>query len=559
MNMGVIILETDINIKVRNFLKEYKLDEITSENVKEYFNNINETNQYGGLLHATVQNKFPEDKTLKFIDTLLQCGVDVNLKGASTGYSFIHLALYGYTKNEEDYSYSTEFIIKLISLAKKYNFDVNIKDNDGDSIIHTALASETYTGDTSVLIDTLGNEYDLQCKDNNGNNIYEALIIYKKEAEKDKNKIWYDRLSKEEKIIKSYVEKNNEVAKEDVQTSEENLVQEETDNQDIQRIEEVIEDKDQLTKTSLEADDNIQIEETEDSQLNDMSQQENKRDNEETFNHLKTNIEALLPNITIEYLLEDYMTVLNYKNMLTNYLNKQNLNIKEKSSIRLLANKLDLLLKEIINNYLNVIIESQDRKNVERLKKILIEFSYEDELQLLNEIISDSAKEQEITLNDINECKTLNDLNSLKEEIEMITNEGIKLNLLDELNKKEILFVEQIESIKAKINLINGLKDMNIIIENKEQETAMFDELDYPNITIDELTSLKAKLSELIEKNKSNFLDLLGKKMEELFSLASSGTNSGLLSDEEIWSFIDSKLNDKKQGEKVRIYHNETK
>ena len=552
-------METDINIKVNNFFKKNGLNVITKENIKKYFKNINATNRYGGLLHAPVQNKFPEDKTLKFIDTLLQCGVDVNLKGASTGYSFIHLALYGYTKNGEDYSYSTEFIINLITLARKYNFDVNIKDNDGDSLIHTALASETYTGDTSVLIDTLGDEYNLQCKDNNGNNIYEALIAYKKEAEQDKNKIWYDRLSKEEKIIKSYIEKNNEVAKEDVQTSEENLVQEETDNQDIQRMEEVIEDKDQLTKTSLETDDNIQIEETEDSQLNDMSQQENKRDNEETFNHLKTNIEALLPNITIEYLLEDYMTVLNYKNMLTNYLNKQNLNIKEKSSIRLLANKLDLLLKEIINNYLNVIIESQDRKNVERLKKILIEFSYEDELQLLNEIISDSAKEQEITLNDINECKTLNDLNSLKEEIEMITNEDIKLNLLDELNKKEILFVEQIESIKAKINLINGLKDMNIIIENKEQETDMFDELNYPNITIDELTSLKAKLSELIEKNKSNFLDLLGKKMEELFSLASSGTNSGLLSDEEIWSFIDSKLNDKKQGEKVRIYHNETK
>ena len=300
-------METEINTKVINFLKEHKLDEITSENIKEYFNNINKTNQYGGLLHAAVQNKFPEDKTLKFIDTLLQSGVDVNLKGESTGYSFIHLALYGYTENEEDYSYSTEFIIKLISLAKKYNFDVNIKDNDGDSIIHTALASETYTGDTSVLIDTLGDEYDLLCKDNNGNNIYEALIAYKKEAEQDKNKIWHDRLSKEEEIIKSYIEKNNEVAKEEVQTPEENLVQ------------------------------------------------------EKTFNYLKTNIEALLPNITIEYLLEDYMTVLNYKNMLTTYLNKQNLNIKEKSSTRLLANKLDLLLKEIINNYLNIIIESQDR------------------------------------------------------------------------------------------------------------------------------------------------------------------------------------------------------
>lgn len=547
-------METDINIKVNNFFKKNGLNVITKENIKKYFKNINATNRYGGLLHAAVQNKFPEDKTLKFIDTLLQCGVDVNLKGASTGYSFIHLALYGYTKNGEDYSYSTEFIINLITLARKYNFDVNIKDNDGDSLIHTALASETYTGDTSVLIDTLGDEYNLQCKDNNGNNIYEALIAYKKEAEQDKNKIWYDRLSKEEKIIKSYVEKNNEVAKEDVQTSEENLVQEETDNQDIQRIEEVIEDKDQLTKTSLEADDNIQIEETEDSRLNDASHQENKRDNEETFNYLKTNIEALLPNITIEYLLEDYMTVLNYKNMLSTYLNKQNLNIKEKSSIRLLANKLDLLLKEIINNYLNVIIESQDRKNVERLKKILIEFGYEDELQLLNEIISESAKEQEITLNDINECKTLNDLNSLKEKIEMITNEDIKLSLLDELNKKEILFVEQIESIKAKINLINGLKDMNIIIENKEQETDMFDGLNYPNITIDELTALETKLIELIEKNKSAIFKTIDSKIAELLTIASSGANSGLLSDEEIWSFIDSKLNEKKQGEKVRTY-----
>ena len=554
MNMGVIFLRTDINIKVNDFLRKNVLNGITKESIKKNFKDINATNQFGGLLHAAIYYKFSEDKALKFIDILLQCGIDVNLKGESTGYSFIHLALYGYTENEEDYSYSTEFIIKLITLAKKYNFDVNIKDNDGDSLIHTALASETYTGDTAVLIDTLGDKYDLQCKDNNGNNIYEALIAYKKEAEQDKNKIWYDRLSKEEKVIKSYIEKNNEVAKEEVQTPEENLVQEETNNQEIQRIEEVIADEDQLPKTYLEADDNIQIEETEDSRLNDASHQENKRDNEETFNYLKTNIEALLPNITIEYLLEDYMTVLNYKNMLPIYLNKQNLNIKEKSSIRLLANKLDLLLKEIINNYLNVIIESQDRKNVERLKKILIEFGYEDELQLLNEIISESAKEQEITLNDINECKTLNDLNSLKEKIEMITNEDIKLSLLDELNKKEILFVEQIESIKAKINLINGLKDMNIIKENKEQETDMFDGLNYPNITIDELTALETKLIELIEKNKSAIFKTIDSKIAELLTIASSGANSGLLSDEEIWSFIDSKLNEKKQGEKVRTY-----
>ena len=353
-------MNTDINIEVNEFLKEVRLNLITEKNIKKYFKDINVTNEYGGLLHAAVQNKFPEDKTLKFIYTLLQCGVDVNLKGRSTGYSFIHLALYGYTENGKDYSYSTEFIIKLISLAKKYNFDVNIKDNDGDSIIHTALASEVYTGDTTVLIDTLGGEYDVLCKDNNGNNIYEALITYKKEAEQDKNKIWYDRLSKEEEIIKSYIEKNNKT---------------------------------------------IKVVTTKKDQKNDMSNQENKF--YEEFNNLKTSIETLIHNITLEYLLENYIMILNKKSLLTTYLKKQDLNIKEKNSIKLLANKLDSLLKEVINNYLNVIIESQNMKNVERLKNILTEFGYENELQILK-IILESSKEQEITLNDLNSLKKKN-------------------------------------------------------------------------------------------------------------------------------------------------------
>ena len=132
---GVIALETDINKRVNEFFKKYQLNEITPENVKKHFKNIKETNNYGGLLHAAVQNKFEENKVVKFIEVLLECGVDANLKGKDTGYSFIHLALYGYTDNEKDYSYTTEFILKLISIAKNYNFDVNIKDNDGDSII----------------------------------------------------------------------------------------------------------------------------------------------------------------------------------------------------------------------------------------------------------------------------------------------------------------------------------------------------------------------------------------------------------------------------------------
>ena len=97
---------------------------------------------------------------------------------------------------------------------------------------------------------------------------------------------------------------------------------------------------------------------------------------------------------------------------------------------------------------------------------------------------------------------------------------------------------------------------MNIIKDSKEQEINSFDELDYSNITIDEMNILKTKLAHLIEKTKSAFFKTIDSKIDELLNLVFSGTESGLLSDEETWEFIDSKLNDKKQGEKVRIHQN---
>ena len=60
------------------------------------------------------------------------------------------------------------------------------------------------------MINTLGDEYDILCKDNNERNIYEALLEYKKEAERDKNKTWYDRLVREEDEISRLVRRKLE-------------------------------------------------------------------------------------------------------------------------------------------------------------------------------------------------------------------------------------------------------------------------------------------------------------------------------------------------------------
>ena len=194
---------TKLNEAVENFFqltgKDFNYEEIQ----KNFDFDGKDENEYGNLLHAALHQHFDEEKVLKFIKLLLENGYDVNYKGKSTGYNFIQLMLYGYTDDErEDYSYSQEFILKLISLAKKYNLDVNTKDNDGDSIVHTAIASEVYEGEIIPILDALGENFDLQCKDNKGNDLKSAFDLYKSLA-KEENLNWYSRLEREEKALKN--------------------------------------------------------------------------------------------------------------------------------------------------------------------------------------------------------------------------------------------------------------------------------------------------------------------------------------------------------------------
>ena len=194
--------------KIESFFKRLSLEEMNTLNISYYLfeiynkNKNSYDNDYGNLLHEVINHKYNEEKVLKFIDALLDGGYDVNYQGKKTGYTFIHLALYGYTSDNEEYSYSTEFIVKLINLAKKYNFNVNLKDNDGDTIIHTALASEVYSGKVIPLLKALGNDFDISAVDGNNNSIQDALDSYIKEA-KNTNETWYNRLiSEKEEIIK---------------------------------------------------------------------------------------------------------------------------------------------------------------------------------------------------------------------------------------------------------------------------------------------------------------------------------------------------------------------
>lgn len=472
-------METDINKRVNEFFKKYQLNEITPENVKKHFKNIKETNNYGGLLHAAVQNKFEENKVVKFIEVLLECGVDANLKGKDTGYSFIHLALYGYTDNEKDYSYTTEFILKLISIAKNYNFDVNIKDNDGDSIIHTALASEVYQGNTATLIDALGPNYDILCKDNNEKNIYEALLEYKKEAERDNNKTWYDRLVREEDEISRLVRRKLE---------------------------------------SLDKSKRI-----------------------ESVNSLKLELEELLSNATIDYVLLNYQTISNNNKEITSYI-KEDIPNEDKESLIKLRTKLDKLLKEIINNYLKVIKENSNYKDINNLIKVLTALGYEEELQILNGIKTQYDELIQNIHNKINDIKTIHEIELIKKDIDKIND---KESLIEEINKKEELFLKKIEDLKNKISIINAIKELNIIEINTEK----LENIDYSNMTLEDILSLTNETSIEIENSKQSILENIKEKLQQIKAIE-------IFTDEELLVLFKPNSNNESKTKKIRKYPN---
>lgn len=170
--------------------------------INEEFTDLNVVyNNKETLLHLLLNNKNNEEKTMNAIKTILSTKrASVNLKNNS-GDTFIQTALWT--------GYSERFILELINTTLKYyssKFNINSVDNDGNTIMHTAIISENYTeGINTIYKLLLQNGFNSTIKNKRNEDILKTLnIVYE-----EKSKYSFEQVKQFKKIYNSKEYINN--------------------------------------------------------------------------------------------------------------------------------------------------------------------------------------------------------------------------------------------------------------------------------------------------------------------------------------------------------------
>ena len=174
-------------------------------NVKKiinYFGNLDyvDEDDEQSILHILVDNKYDEKKCFLAIKSLLKCGMNPNLE-AYFRYNFIQTAMYT--------GYSEKFILSIIKEALKYGLKINHRDNDLDTMMHTAIYSDDYLGEVEAIYDLLHeNGFESKLLDHDSRNIVDAMIFqgqYTKDQIERIRAKYNERISSERAIKKEPV------------------------------------------------------------------------------------------------------------------------------------------------------------------------------------------------------------------------------------------------------------------------------------------------------------------------------------------------------------------
>lgn len=422
------------NLKLEEIIAYFNLpiDEITYESIKEVLLKNLDVQGYDSSLNIILfcglrgMEHISPTKSLKFIEILLQNGFNANYcNNYFHGDNLIQFAI--------ENGYSTEFIVNLISLTKKYNLNVNARDMSGNSIIHTAIEARSYLGEILPIMEALGENYDFDCKDKSGKDIIVKFNMCKNNVRKDvdDDEFWVENY-REDENSDDFIE-----AEEKYDFDISYLFRLEVEEDDFRRT------INKLRKfTNLSPKKNIKRKIINNAHVlsrNNIKPNTTKKD--KTFNSpLLLKLNNISSQITFEFIIENKVKIDELKNELILLSGDEHLSHDDKKLVSAKLEAFNDLIQETVTKKVESLKGNNDVNYLSNLGEQLQENGFESHQQMLKKIIDDYNTKVKNLTNTIKYNLTLKNSGEIETILRSLDNKNKnKLFNIFEPRKKQLL------------------------------------------------------------------------------------------------------------------------
>lgn len=422
------------NLELEEIIAYFNLpiDEITYESIKEVLLKNLDVQDYDSSLNIILfcglrgMEHISPTKSLKFIEVLLQNGFNVNYcNNYFHGDNLIQFAI--------ENGYSTEFVVNLISLTKKYNLNVNARDRSGNSIIHTSIEARSYLGEILPIMEALGENFDFNCKDKSGKDIIVKFNMCKNNVRKDvdDDDFWVENY-REDENSDDFIE-----AEEKYDFDISYLFRLEVEEDDFRRT------INKLRKfTNLSPKKDIKRKIINNAHVlsrNNIKQNTTKKN--KTFNSpLLLKLNNISSQITFEFIIENKVKIDELKNELILLSGDEHLSHDDKKLVSAKLEAFNDLIQEIVTKKVESLKGNNDVNYLSNLGEQLQENGFESHQQMLKKIIDDYNTKVKNLTNTIKYNLTLKNSGEIETILRSLDNKNKnKLFNIFEPRKKQLL------------------------------------------------------------------------------------------------------------------------
>ena len=534
------------NLKLEEIISYFNLsaDEITYESIKEVLLKDLDVQEYNSalniILFCGLQEKKQIDtvKSLKFIEVLLQNGFNANYCAPFYGVNLIQFAL--------EKGYSTEFVVDLINLTKKYNLNVNARDTKGNSIIHTAIETRNYLGEILPLMKALGKEFDFNCKDKNGKDIIVKFNMCKNKARRDlldakeeieyykneENNHWlkykkeypYDYQMKKFNIDRFISEENKEMLLQAAEYEEkfnyissyyDRLVSEE--NSFRKTINWLRNPNGKLSKPVKKSE---RITSTPNLDLKQVKQ--NTVSNHKSLNdYLFLKVDNILSKLTFNFIIQNKEVLTKLKDKLVALTNDETISLGDKKVVVTKLETFDEMIQQTLAKEIEVLKTSNDISYLSDLESQLQENGFQVQQQMVRKIINDYQNKVKELANNIKYNLTLENSREIEKVLSTLASEDKKKlikdfqprkkNLVETIDKFEKLqlssVIFSVEQLPKEVYSQYNLTKLNEMIIKMKREKSNQNNRKSSKLQVDSSNNLLSKNLKLVRKRNFSLIE----------------------------------------------------